>query len=65
MATIALINPFLNDVRTAFKAYISSTTYYNQEQLLYEKWDCMCTILYNLTAFKPIDKESMSLKYHV
>jgi hypothetical protein len=63
MATIALINPFPNDVRTAFEAYISSTTYYNREQLPYEKWDQMRTILYDLTAFKLTDKESMNLKH--
>jgi hypothetical protein len=33
MATIASINPFPNDVCAAFEAYISSTTYYNREQL--------------------------------
>jgi hypothetical protein len=33
MATIASINPFPNDVRTAFEAYISNPTYYNRGQL--------------------------------
>jgi hypothetical protein len=45
MATITLINPFLNDVHTAFKAYISSTTYYNRKQLSYDKWEHICIIL--------------------
>lgn len=64
MATIASINPFPNDVRTAFEAYISNTTYYNREQLSPTKWDCIRTILHNLTAFKLTDKESMNLKHH-
>jgi hypothetical protein len=45
MATIASINPFPNDVRTAFEAYISNPTYYNREQLPYTKWHQMHTIL--------------------
>jgi hypothetical protein len=65
MATVALINPFPNDVRSAFKAYISNTTYYNCKQLLYTKWDQICIILCNLTAFKPIDRESKNLKHYV
>ena len=63
MATITSINPFPNDVRTAFEAYISSTTYYNREQLSYDKWDRIRTILQNPTAFKPTDKESKNLKH--
>jgi hypothetical protein len=63
MATIASINPFPNDVRTAFEAYISNTTYYNCEQLSHTKSDQICTILCNPTAFKPIDRESENLKH--
>jgi hypothetical protein len=63
MATIASINPFPNDVRTAFEAYISSPTYSNREQLSYKKWDDIRTILQNPTAFKPTDQESMNLKH--
>ena len=63
MTTIASINPFPNDVRTAFEAYISSPAYYNREQLLYEKWHQMRVILQNPTAFIPFDKESSNLKH--
>jgi hypothetical protein len=52
MATIALINPFPNNVQSAFEAYISSDTYHNREQLSYEKWSSMCNILNN-PAQKP------------
>jgi transposase len=61
MATIASINPFPNDVRTAFEAYISSPTYSNREQLSYNKWDDIHTILRNPTAFKPTDQERKNL----
>ena len=63
MATITSINPFPNDVRTAFEAYISSTTYYNREQLSYDKWERICTILQNPTAFKATHKEAKNLKH--
>jgi hypothetical protein len=63
MATITLINPFPYDIQTAFKAYISSPTYYNPEQLLYEKWSKICTILKNPTAFTPFNKESSNIKH--
>jgi predicted metal-dependent phosphoesterase TrpH len=63
MATVASINLFPNYVRTASEAYSSSITYHNREQLSYDKWDQMCTILRNPKAFKPIDKESKNLKH--
>jgi hypothetical protein len=62
MATIASINPFPHDVRTAFEAYMSSTTYYNREQFTHEKWHRMHTILDNPTAYIPYNKESSNLK---
>jgi hypothetical protein len=63
MATITSINPFPNDVRTAFEAYISSTTYYNREQLSYDKWEHICAILQNPTAFKATYTEAKNLKH--
>ena len=62
MATIASINPFPHDVRTAFEAYISSTTYYNWEQFTYKKWLSMHAILNNPTTYIPYNKESSNLK---
>jgi hypothetical protein len=40
MATpiIASINPFPNDVRIAFQAYIQDPKYINRERIPYEKW---------------------------
>ncbi|KFY32496.1 hypothetical protein V493_00139, partial [Pseudogymnoascus sp. VKM F-4281 (FW-2241)] len=63
MATITSINPFPNDVRAAFEAYMSSTTYYNREQLSYDKWERICVILQNPTAFKATYKEAKALKH--
>jgi hypothetical protein len=63
MATIALINPFPNDVRTAFETYISSSTYYNREQLSHAKWSQMRTILQNITTYTPSNQESSNLKH--
>jgi hypothetical protein len=62
MATIASINPFPNDVRTAFEAYISSSTYYNREQLSHAKWSQIRTILENPTAYIPYNRETTNLK---
>jgi hypothetical protein len=61
MATIALINPFPHDVRTAFEAYISNTTYYNREQPT--KWRSMLIILNNPEAYIPHNKEGVNLKH--
>lgn len=52
-----------NDVRTAFKAYISSATYYNREQLSYDKWGRIYIILQNPAAFRVTDKEAKALKH--
>jgi hypothetical protein len=65
MATIASINPFPNDVRTAFEAYISSSTYYNREQLPHAKWSLIRTILENPTAYIPYNRETTNLKNRV
>jgi hypothetical protein len=62
MATIASINPFPNDVRTAFQEYISSDTYNNREQLPYEKWHRMHVFLDN-PALKPDDRADINLKH--
>jgi hypothetical protein len=62
MATIALINPFPHNVRTAFKAYMSSTTYYNHKQFTHEKWHYMYVILNDPTTYIPYNKESLNLK---
>jgi hypothetical protein len=35
---IALINPFPNDVRNAFQAYIKPPGYVNRERIEYSKW---------------------------
>ena len=37
-ATIESINPFPNDVRTAYQAYIQSPQYSNRERIEYSKW---------------------------
>jgi regulator of sigma D len=62
MATITSINPFPHDVHTAFKAYMSSTTYYNCKQFTHEKWHYMHTILNNPTTYILYNKESLNLK---
>jgi hypothetical protein len=64
MATIAIINPFPHDVRTAFQDYISSSTYYNREQLSHEKWSQIHTILQNPATFIPYNRETANLKQH-
>ena len=38
MAAITSINPFPNDVRTAFNTFIHSTSYSNRERIPYERW---------------------------
>jgi hypothetical protein len=65
MATIALINPFLHNVHTAFKAYINSTTYHNQELFSDEKQSYMHTILKDIVAYIPLNKEAVNLKHHM
>lgn len=63
MATIASINPFPHDVRTAFEAYINSTTYHNRELFSDEKQSCMRTILEDIAAYIPLNKEAVNLKH--
>ncbi len=65
MATITSINPFLFDVCTAFEAYISSPTYYNQEQFSHKKQSQIYTILKDLAAFILYNKESTNLKHYI
>ena len=36
--TIESINPFPNDVRTAYQAYIQSPQYSNRDRIEYSKW---------------------------
>jgi hypothetical protein len=63
MAAIASINLFPHDVRTAFEAYISNTTYYNREQLSPTKWRSMLIILNNPAAYIPYNRETANLKH--
>lgn len=62
MATIVSIYLFPHNVRIAFEAYMSSTTYYNHEQFTSEKWDNMHAILKDPSTYIPYDKESSNLK---
>jgi hypothetical protein len=62
MATITSINPFPNSVDTAFEEYMSSNTYYNREQLPYEKWHRMHVFLDDPTL-KLEDRDSVNLKH--
>lgn len=62
MATIGSINPFPSDVQRAFKAYISSDTYYNRERISYEKLHRMRIILNN-PLLKPEDRDGFNLKH--
>lgn len=60
--TIAQINPFPQDVRTAFQTYIHSLSYINRERMDYLKY---CQLLYYLQnplskATNPIESQ---LKY--
>ena len=38
-ATISSINPFPNDVRNAFRAYVQGAQYINRERIEYRKWN--------------------------
>lgn len=62
MAAIASINPFPNDVRLAFQAYIDGPGYNNRERLPYEKWRQMHIYLDNPTL-KPEGATESSLKH--
>ncbi|KFY03974.1 hypothetical protein V490_00036 [Pseudogymnoascus sp. VKM F-3557] len=63
MTTIASINPFPYDVRTAFEAYSNSTTYYNREQFSPEKLHYMHKILEDPSAYISQNKEAVNLKH--
>ena len=56
MTAIGYVNPFPSDVRRAFEAYMSSNTYYNREQISYEKWQHMRIILNNPLLNQRIEK---------
>ena len=61
--TIASVNPFPNDVRNAFQAYIKDPGYINQERIPYEKWRRMHIFLDN-PILKPDNSTDANLKYH-
>ena len=58
----ALINPFPNDVRSAFKAYIESPTYTNRERIEYTKWRQLHILLDNPDR-KPRNPAESRLKH--
>ena len=62
MATISLINPFPNDVRTVFQEYITGETYVNREHLPYDKQHQMHVFL-DSPALKLEDRANTNLKY--
>jgi hypothetical protein len=64
MATIAAINPFPNDVRTAFDSYIKSPQYSrrNRERIPYAKWCQMRIFLTDLTL-KPHNPTESNLRH--
>ena len=59
---IALINPFPNDVRSAFKAYIQNPTYTNRERIDYTKWRELHILLDNPDR-KPRSQAESRLKH--
>ena len=62
MAAITTINPFLNDVRTAFKTFIHTANYRNRERILYKRWRQMHFFIDDPTL-KPKDNEEANLKH--
>ncbi|KAF5120961.1 SCAN domain-containing protein 3 [Metarhizium anisopliae] len=60
--TIALINPFPNDVRSAFKSYIESPAYTNRERIEYTKWRELHILLDNPDR-KPRNQTESRLKH--
>jgi hypothetical protein len=60
--TIASINPFPNDVRIAFQAYIQDPKYINRERIPYEKWHRIHVHLDNPTL-KPENPVDSRLKH--
>jgi hypothetical protein len=49
MAAITAINPFPNEVWSAFDTFIHGPTYSNREQILYEQWQQMHFFINNPT----------------
>jgi hypothetical protein len=60
--TIAQINPFPQDVRTAFQAYIHSFTYSNSERIDYSKYRQLLLYLQN-PSMKPTNPIESRLKH--
>ena len=60
--TIAYINPFPQDVRTAFQTYIHSFTYVNRERLDYLKYQQLLLYLQN-PLLKPTTQAESRLKH--
>ena len=58
----ALINPFPNDVRNAFQAYIESPTYTDRERIEYTKWRELHVLLDNPDR-KPRNRAESRLKH--
>ena len=61
-ATTAAINPFPNDVRSAFEAYVQSPTYANRERIEYSKWRELHILLDN-PHNKPRNQTESRLKH--
>jgi hypothetical protein len=60
--TITSINPFPNDVRTAFQTYIQSGGYINRERIPYAKWRQL-HIFINAPHLKPGNPIESRLKH--
>ena len=60
--TIAYINPFPQDVRTAFQTYIHSFSYVNRERLDYLKYQQLLLYLQN-PQLKPVTQAESRLKH--
>jgi aspartyl/asparaginyl beta-hydroxylase (cupin superfamily) len=63
-AIVASINPFPNEVRIAFQAYIQGPNYINRERIPYEKWNRMHLHL-DTPDLKPENPTDSRLKYRV
>jgi len=61
-ATISSINPFPNDVRNAFQAYIQGSQYINRERIEYSKWNRLHVFLDDPTL-KPKTPSESRLKH--
>jgi hypothetical protein len=59
---IASINPFPNDVRIAFQAYIQEPSYINRERIEYSKWRQLHIFL-NDPTLKPTTPAESRLRH--